>query len=92
MTQEKDKKVRNLKLVKGVVISDKMNKTRVVLIENKVMHPLYKKTIKRSKKIKMHDENNESKVGDVVIALETRPLSKEKRHTLYKILQKGENL
>lgn len=92
MTQEKEKKIKKLKIIKGIVISDKMNKTRVVLIENKIIHPLYKKTIKRSKKIKMHDEENKSKVGDVVLAIETRPLSKEKRHTLYKILQKGENL
>lgn len=92
MTQEKEKKIKKLKTIKGIVISDKMNKTRVVLIENKIIHPLYKKTIKRSKKIKMHDEENKSKVGDVVLAIETRPLSKEKRHTLYKILQKGENL
>ncbi len=90
MTNQPTKKKKNLKIVKGVVVSDKMNKTRVVLIEKNVMHPLYKKTIKRSKKIKMHDEENTTKIGDIVLAIETRPLSKEKRHTLYKILSKGE--
>jgi len=89
MTEVKKKK--NLKIVQGKVISDKMNKTRVVLIEKNVLHPLYKKVIKRSRKIKMHDENNETKVGDIVQAIETRPLSKEKRHTLYKIISRGED-
>jgi len=88
MTEVKKKK--NLKIVQGKIISDKMNKTRVVLIEKNVLHPLYKKVIKRSRKIKMHDENNETKVGDIVQAIETRPLSKEKRHTLYKIISRGE--
>lgn len=91
MSEQSVKKKKNLKIIKGVVVSDKMNKTRVVLIEKKVIHPLYKKTIKKSRKIKMHDEENITKVGDVVLAIETRPLSKEKRHTLYKILQKGES-
>jgi small subunit ribosomal protein S17 len=88
MTEVKKKK--NLKIVQGKVISDKMNKTRVVLIEKNVLHPLYKKVIKRSRKIKIHDENNETKIGDIVQAIETRPLSKEKRHMLYKIISRGD--
>ncbi|MCS7204680.1 MAG: 30S ribosomal protein S17 [Leptospiraceae bacterium] len=84
------KKEKKLRIVEGVVVSDKMNKTRVILVEKSIMHPLYKKVIKKSKRIKIHDENNETKVGDVVQAIETRPLSKEKRHVLFKILKKGE--
>jgi len=88
MTEVKKKK--NLKIVQGKVISDKMNKTRVVLIEKNVLHPLYKKVIKRSRKIKIHDENNETKIGDIVQAIDTRPLSKEERHMLYKIISRGD--
>ncbi|MFN3603983.1 MAG: 30S ribosomal protein S17 [Leptonema sp. (in: bacteria)] len=90
MAENNTKKNKILKLVKGTVISDKMNKTRVILVEKKMMHPLYKKTIMRSAKIKVHDEENKSKIGDVILALETRPLSKHKRHILYKIIQKGD--
>jgi small subunit ribosomal protein S17 len=63
----------------GLVVSDKMDKTVVVAIEKRVMHPVYKKYVKRRKKYKVHDENNECRVGDEVLIEETRPLSKHKR-------------
>ena len=69
----------------GKVISDKMDKTRVVLIERTTMHPLYKKVIKKYTKVKVHDEKNKSKVGDRVKIVETRPLSKEKNWRLVEI-------
>lgn len=89
---ETKEKKKNLRIIEGKVVSDKMNKTRVVLVERLEIHPLYKKIIKRSKKIKIHDENNETKIGDIVQAIETRPLSKEKRHKLYKIVKRGEEV
>ncbi|NLM44280.1 MAG: 30S ribosomal protein S17 [Clostridiales bacterium] len=73
----------------GRVVSDKMDKTIVVAIETLVRHPLYKKYIKRTTKFKAHDENNECKVGDRVLIMETRPLSKEKRWRLVEILEKA---
>lgn len=73
----------------GVVVSDKMQKTIVVRIERSTRHPLYKKTIRRYKKFKAHDENNSAKTGDVVKIMETRPLSKEKRWRLLEILKKN---
>ena len=63
----------------GKVVSDKMDKTIVVAVEDRVAHPLYKKIIKRTYKLKAHDENNECGVGDIVKVMETRPLSKDKR-------------
>ncbi len=81
---------KNLRIIQGKVVSDKMNKTRVILVEKNIMHPIFKKFIKRSKRIKIHDENNETRVGDIVQAIETRPLSKEKRHRLFKIIERGE--
>ncbi len=74
----------------GVVISDKMNKTRVILVERLKMHPKYKKYIKVRKKFYAHDENNETKVGDVVLIEETRPLSKLKRWIIKQVLKRGE--
>ena len=74
-----------LKLQSGVVINDKMEKSIVVKIERKIKHPIYKKTIKRSKKYVAHDENNECKIGDLVQIAECRPLSKNKRYRLYKL-------
>ncbi|RKY39731.1 MAG: 30S ribosomal protein S17 [Candidatus Omnitrophota bacterium] len=70
----------------GVVVSDKMNKTRVVQVERLVAHPVYKKIIRRLSKFKAHDEENKSKVGDKVRIRETRPLSKEKRWRIVEIL------
>ncbi len=73
----------------GIVVSDKMDKTRVVVVETLVQHPRYKKYIKRRKKFYAHDENNESRVGDLVQIMETRPLSKLKRWRIVKILRKA---
>ena len=68
-----------LKLQSGIVVSNKMDKSIVVKIERKIKHPLYKKTIKRSKKYIAHDEQNECKVGDLVQIADCRPMSKRKR-------------
>ena len=73
----------------GQVVSDKMDKTIVVAIEDSVQHPLYKKTMKRTYKLKAHDENNECGVGDTVEVMETRPLSKDKRWSLVRIIEKA---
>ena len=74
----------------GQVVSDKMDKTIVVAIEDSVQHPLYKKTMKRTYKLKAHDENNECGVGDTVKVMECRPLSKDKRWRLVEIIKKAE--
>ncbi len=74
----------------GKVVSDKMDKTIVVAIETSVKHPLYKKIVKRTYKLKAHDENNECKIGDKVKVMETRPLSKEKRWRLVEIVEKAQ--
>ena len=73
----------------GTVLSDKMDKTIVVAIEDSVQHPLYKKTMKRTYKLKAHDENNECGIGDTVEVMETRPLSKDKRWRLVRIIEKA---
>jgi len=73
----------------GRVVSDKMDKTIVVAIEDRVAHPLYKKIVKRTYKLKAHDETNECRVGDRVRVMETRPLSKEKRWRLVEIIEKA---
>ena len=73
----------------GKVVSDKMDKTIVVAIEDSVQHPLYKKVIKRTFKLKAHDENNECKTGDKVKVMETRPLSKDKRWRLVEVIEKA---
>lgn len=78
----------NRKQLIGKVVSNKMDKTIVIEIENLVMHPLYKKSVRRTKKIKGHDEKNECSIGDVVKVEETRPLSKEKRYRLLEIIEK----
>ena len=74
----------------GQVVSDKMDKTIVVAIEDSVQHKLYKKIVKRTYKLKAHDENNECGVGDTVKVLECRPLSKDKRWRLVEIIKKAE--
>ncbi len=81
-----DKKIRTLQ---GKVISDKMNKTITVLLERQVKHPLYKKYIRRSTKLHVHDENNECAIGDVVAIRECRPMSKTKSWTLVEITERG---
>ena len=81
---------RNLRKTRvGKVVSDKMDKTIVVLIEDNVKHPLYGKIIKKSIRLKAHDENNECVVGDKVEIMETRPLSKDKRWRLVSIIEKA---
>ena len=80
---------RNLRKTRvGIVTSDKMDKTVVVSIKDRVRHPLYKKIVNRTIKLKAHDENNECKVGDTVKVMETRPLSKDKRWRLVEIVEK----
>ena len=82
---------RNLrKTMVGTVVSDKMDKTVVVAVETNVRHPIYKKTVKRTYKLKAHDESNESKAGDKVKVMETRPLSKDKRFRVVEIVEKAE--
>ncbi|MBN2039521.1 MAG: 30S ribosomal protein S17 [Spirochaetes bacterium] len=73
----------------GKVVSTKMDKTIVVEFEGLMMHPLYKKSVKRTKRVKSHDEKNECSVGDIVKIEETRPLSKEKRYRLVEIVEKA---
>ena len=73
----------------GVVLSDKMRKTRVVLVERVYRHPRYERVIRRTKKLKAHDEADHSKVGDRVLIEETRPLSREKRWRIREILQRA---
>lgn len=81
---------RNLRKVRvGKVVSNKMDKTIVVAIEDIVKHPLYKKYIKRTNKLKAHDENNVCNIGDSVMVMETRPLSKDKRWRLVKVIEKA---
>lgn len=77
------------KTMVGMVTSDKMDKTIVVAIEDRVKHPLYGKIVKRTYKLKAHDENNECGVGDRVRVMETRPLSKDKRWRLVEIIEKA---
>lgn len=73
----------------GKVVSDKMDKTIVVSVETTMRHPVYKKTIRVTKKYKAHDENNEAKIGDIVLIMETRPLSKDKCWRLVKVVEKA---
>ena len=81
---------RNLRKTRtGMVVSDKMDKTIVVAIEDNVRHPLYKTIVKRTVRLKAHDENNECRVGDRVTVMETRPLSKDKRWRLAAIVEKA---
>ena len=81
---------RNLRKTRvGTVVSDKMDKTIVVAIEDRVRHPLYKKTVKKTVKFKAHDENNECGIGDRVEIMETRPLSKDKNWRLVRIVEKA---
>lgn len=81
---------RNLRKVRvGRVVSNKMDKTIVVAVEDRVAHPLYKKIVNRTYKLKAHDENNECNIGDRVRVMETRPLSKDKRWRLVEIIEKA---
>ena len=81
---------RNLRKTRtGKVVSNKMDKTIVVAVEDHVKHPLYNKIVKRTYKLKAHDENNECNIGDRVKVMETRPLSKDKRWRLVEIMEKA---
>lgn len=81
---------RNLRKTRvGLVVSNKMNKTIVVAIKERINHPLYKKTVNRTKKLKAHDEKNECGIGDTVMVAETRPLSKDKHWRLVQIVEKA---
>ena len=81
---------RNLRKTRtGKVVSNKMDKTIVVAVEDHVKHPLYKKIVKRTYKLKAHDEMNECNVGDTVKVMETRPLSKDKRWRLVEIMERA---
>lgn len=81
---------RNLRKTRvGKVVSDKMDKTIVVAVEDNVKHPLYNKVVKRTYKLKAHDENNTCKIGDKVEVMETRPLSRDKRWRLVNVIEKA---
>ena len=77
------------KVIQGTVVSNKMDKTIVVSVVSNKKHPLYKKVVKVTKKFKAHDENNECGIGDIVEIVETRPLSKDKRYRLVRIVEKA---
>ena len=83
MSERNDRKLKT-----GKVVSDKMDKTVVIAIERLVQHPLYKKSIKKTMRLKAHDENNDSHTGDIVSIMETRPLSKDKRWRLVEVIQR----
>ena len=87
MAEENSRNLR--KTMVGTVVSDKMDKTIVVAVETRVKHPIYKKTVKRTYKLKAHDEENSCKVGDTVKVMGTRPLSKDKRWRLVEIVEKA---
>ena len=84
-----EKRVSSRKVRVGKVISDKMDKTVVLAIEDRVAHPLYKKIVGRTYKLKAHDEENTCGVGDIVKVMETRPLSKDKRWRVVEIVEKA---
>ena len=77
------------KVYRGTVVSDKMDKTITVMVETKKTHPLYGKRVKYSKKFKAHDENNEARIGDTVVIMETRPLSATKRFRLVEVVEEA---
>jgi small subunit ribosomal protein S17 len=80
------------KVLTGKIVSDKMDKTVVVAVESLVRHPLYQRTIRRTKKFKAHDEENTCRIGDKVRMMETRPLSKEKRWRIIEVLERAEQI
>ena len=84
-----EKRISSRKVRVGKVVSDKMDKTVVVAIADRVAHPLYKKIVGRTYKLKAHDENNTSGIGDTVKVMETRPLSKDKRWRVVEIVEKA---
>jgi len=86
-TGDEDRALRKTR--RGYVVSDKMNKTVVVEVEDRVKHPVYGKVIRRTERVKAHDENNEVGTGDLVLIMETRPLSATKRYRVVEILEKA---
>ncbi|AZR74727.1 30S ribosomal protein S17 [Anoxybacter fermentans] len=86
MAKERGKR----KILVGTVVSDKMDKTVVFEVERRTQHPLYKRVIRRTKRYKAHDENNECRVGDKIKVMETRPLSKEKRWRVVEIIERAQ--
>ena len=84
-----EKRISSRKVRVGKVVSDKMDKTVVVAIADRVAHPLYKKIVGRTYKVKAHDENNQCGIGDTVKVMETRPLSKDKRWRVVEIVEKA---
>jgi small subunit ribosomal protein S17 len=87
-----EKKIRQRKSLAGVVVSDKMDKTIVVQIEQMVMHPIYKKYVRRRLKYKAHDETNTARMGDTVLIEECRPLSRDKRWRLRDVTERAPEL
>ena len=77
------------KVIVGTVSSDKMDKSRVIVVERRLKHPLYKKYVKKTSKFMVHDENNDSHIGDTVRIMETRPLSRRKRWRLVEVLERA---
>ena len=88
MTSMSEKRRRH---VDGLVVSDKMDKTVVVRVNRKALHPVYRKYIVTSKTFKVHDQNNDARIGDTVRIVESRPISKQKKWCLHRITQKGNN-
>lgn len=86
----KNQEKRSYKEMTGMVVSDKMDKTKVVKVDRLATHPVFNKTLKRSNKFMAHDEKNAAKAGDVVKIKETRPLSKRKRWTIVEVIKKAE--
>ena len=89
MSEENKTETGSKRTVVGRVVSNKMDKTVVVAVEDRVQHPLYKKTLRRTNKLKAHDEQNSCGVGDRVLLMETRPLSASKRWRVVEILEKA---
>ena len=88
-TKEKLNNIKGKKIYTGLVVSDKMDKTIVVSIENKNLHPLYKKYVLKTKKIKAHDEKNDANTGDTVRVIQSSPISKEKCWQLLEIVERA---
>jgi len=87
-----EKHLKKSLIIQGKVVSDAMDKTVVMEIETRKVHPRFKKITKKTKRVKVHDEREECHVGDIILAVETRPLSKQKHHTLWKIVEKGKTV
>jgi len=89
MSEENTSAEKKIRTLQGKVISDKMDKSVTVLLERQVKHPLYKKYIRRSTKLHVHDEKNECSIGDMIAIRECRPISKTKSWTLVEVIERG---